>query len=92
MPRQKNTPEYTVEKENGSVWVNGKFNCLGRFTPLGFEIYRNMGVETEVIGTTNTVHVRVKNTDAREWSNFKELLRQTHNIDLGDMEYPSAKA
>lgn len=85
---RKESPKYTVEKENGVVWVNGEHNCLGRFSPNGFEIYREMFVNTQVIGTTATLDVRIKNTDEKEWNNFKKLMMQHHHIDLSDVPYP----
>lgn len=88
---RKETPEHTIEQENGTVWINGKHNVLGRFSPLGFEIYLEFPVDTEVIGTNKTIEVRVKNTDEREWVNFKKLMFEHHNIDITDMEYPGGR-
>lgn len=84
----KKAPEYTITKENGSLWVNGKYNCLGRFTPKAWEIYQNMNVSTEVIGTTKTLDVSMKPTDERTWKNFVTLMKSHHNIDLSEEEYP----
>lgn len=90
MKKEKPTLDYSIEQEADKVWVNGKYNCLGRFTKLGFEVYRNMGVTTDVIGTTNTLAVRVLNTDEKQWNNFKTLMKEHHGIDLdeNDVAYP----
>jgi hypothetical protein len=82
------TPEYTVQKENGSFWVNGKHNCLGRFTPKAWEIYQNMNAPTEVIGTTKTLEVSMKPTDEKSWNNFVKQMKSFHKIDLSEEKYP----
>lgn len=81
--------EHTITRENnGSVWVNGKHNCLARFTRKGWEIYQNMDAPIEVIGTTKTLDVQAKPTDERSWKSFCILLKSHHGIDLSGEEYP----
>jgi hypothetical protein len=89
---EKKTPEYTTQKENGSVWVNGQHNCLGRFTPRGWEIYQNMAAPTEVIGTTKTLDVRARATKEKDWKDFVLLMKSHHGIDLSEEEYPHAES
>lgn len=84
----KKPPEYTVTKENGSLWVNSPNNCLARFTPKGWEIYQNMAEPYEVIGTTKTLDVQAKPTDDRSWRSFVTLLKSHHGIDLSGQERP----
>jgi hypothetical protein len=85
---EKKTPEYTITNENGSFWVNGPHNCLGRFTPTAWEIYMNMGAPVEVIGTTSTLEVSKKATDEKSWRNFVTQMKSYHNIDLSEIKYP----
>jgi hypothetical protein len=88
-----NVTEFTVERENenGRFWVNGKFNCLGRFTPNGYEVYREFFEDTDVIGTTHTLAVRVHNTKPLDWNNFRALMKEHHGIDLSGEEYPDVQ-
>lgn len=71
--------------------MNGKYNCLGRFTPNGFEIYHNMNVLTEVVGTTKTLDIQTKPTDEKSWRNFVTLMKQHHAIDLSAEAYPATE-
>lgn len=80
--------EHTITKENGVLWVNGKHNCLARFTPRGWEIYQNMNEPIEVIGTTKTLDVQAKPTDEKSWKSFCTLLKSHHGIDLSEEGYP----
>jgi hypothetical protein len=82
--------DYTVHTENSVLWVNGPYNCLGRFTEKGYEIYRDMKAPVEVIGTTSTLAVRMHNTKPLDWSNFKTLMKEHHGIDLSEVDYPHA--
>lgn len=88
----KKAPEYTVHSENGTFWVNGKHNCLGRFTKNAWEIYNNMKQPTEVIGTTSTLEVSKKPTDEKSWHNFVRQMKAHHAIDLTEEEYPGKEA
>lgn len=85
----KQDEDYTIHQEGNKFWVNGKHNCLGRFSPMGWEIYRSMDAPVEVIGSTATLQVRMHPTKPMDWDNFKKLMKEHHNIDLGDMEFPS---
>jgi hypothetical protein len=87
----KKPPEFTVTQENGSVWVNGKHNCLGRFTPRAWEIFFNHNIPTEVMGTTKTLDVSMKPTDKRSWNSFVTLMKSHHAIDLSHIEYPGTE-
>ena len=89
MKTLKENEDYTIHQEGDRFWVNGKHNCLGRFTPNGWEIYRDMNAPTEVIGTTATLIVRKQANKPIDWENFKKMLKENHKIDLGDREYPS---
>lgn len=80
-------PKYTVEKDGKKVWINGMYNCLGRFHENGYEIYRAMSEKTDVIGTTATLEVRVRPTTAVDWPNFVLQIKEHHGIDISDMEY-----
>jgi hypothetical protein len=84
----KKIPEFTTQNENGSFWVNGPHNCLGRFTPKAWEIYQNMNAPMEIIGTTKTLDVSMKPTDEKAWRNFVILMKSHHGIDLSDQKYP----
>lgn len=80
---------YQADQLTGQAWINGPHNCLGRFTRNGWEIYQDMGRPVEVVGTTNTLMVRVKPTNEREWNDFKMLMKEHHNVDISEEEYPN---
>lgn len=82
--------DYTVSSEHGVVHINSKHNCLGRYSKNGYEVYRDMGAPVEVIGSTNTLAIRVHATKPLDWDNFKKFMMEHHNINLDDMEYPHA--
>jgi hypothetical protein len=54
----------------------------------GYEVYRDMGAPTEVIGTTNTLSVRVHDNKPIDWDNFKKLMKEHHKIDLDNQKSP----
>jgi hypothetical protein len=83
--------DFTYYSENGVAWVNGKHNCLGRFSSMGWEIYPQMNAPTEVVGTTQTLAVRKHDTKPIDWGNFKKLMKEFHKIDISDKEYPGEK-
>lgn len=93
MGRRTPTTEFTTERDNerGMFWINGKFNCLGRFTPNGYEVYREFFEETDVIGSTHTLSIRVHNTKPIDWRNFQQLVLENHGIDLSGEEYPNVQ-
>lgn len=82
------TPEFTLEKSKTSIWVNGKVNCLGRFTPLGFEINRELREGEDPATTGHSLAVTMKNTTVKEWNNFVTLMMEHHGIDLSEETYP----
>lgn len=86
----KKTPEHAIERNGGSLWVNGRHNCLGRFTPRAWEIFYNHDSPTEVVGTTKTLDVSMKPTDMRSWKSFVLLMKSHHGIDLSQEQYPQA--
>lgn len=90
-PFKKLGEDYTVMDGNGSgtYHVNGKHNCLGRFTRHGWEIYRDMGAPVEVIGSTNTLIIRKHDTKPIDWDNFRTLMKEHHKIDLSEIPYPN---
>jgi hypothetical protein len=85
-----NKPEYTItrDSESKSVWINGPFNCLGRFTPLAYEIYRAMQPNDEAAASTQTLSVKITNMVPKDWNNFAELMKQHHGIDLSEENNP----
>jgi hypothetical protein len=89
MNPEKTTPEFTTQKDKGSFWVNGKHNCLGRFTPNCWEIFRAINAPTEVVGPTGTLEVSMKPTDEKSWKNFVTQMKSFHNVDLSAEEYPA---
>jgi hypothetical protein len=84
-------PDYTIVRsgEARTVWINGLVNCLGRFSPLGYEIYRKL--DKELSGeeaSTATLSVKIANLVNKDWENFKTLMREHHGIDLSEVENP----
>ena len=84
--------DYTTEKstELKSMWINGPVNCLGRFTPTGFEIFREMkeGEEMPENMAGNVLVVQMKNTNLVHWNNFRTLMKEHHNIDIPEGDFP----
>jgi hypothetical protein len=85
-------PEFTIEKDKAtnSLWVNGPANCLGRFTPMGFEIFRELkeGESIPDVMSGNVLDVQMKNTTLVHWNNFRMLMEQHHGIKIDETEYP----
>jgi hypothetical protein len=82
-------PDFTVtaDKDSKSVWVNGPINCLGRFTPLGFEVNRKVE-KVEDISPTGSIIVSIKNQTPKDWDSFKLLMKEHHGIDLDQYDNP----
>lgn len=82
-------PEFsiTTSAESRTVWINGPVNCLGRFSPLGFEINRKLdkALEGEAANTA-TLAVKITNLNSKDWENFKTLFKECHDIDLNELE------
>lgn len=94
MTEAKENPEFTFQsdKETGKAWINGPHNCLGRFGPHGWEIYQDMKAPVEVVGTTSTLVIRARDTVEKDWKDFVLLMKEHHNIDISDKEYPNGKS
>lgn len=73
-----------------TVWINGRVNCLGRFSPLAYEIYRALEVEpvNEETAKTDTLSVKITTLNEKDWENFKTLMKENHDIDLSEEECP----
>lgn len=82
------TPDYSVTTDdtNKSVWVNGNINCLGRFTPLGYEVYRKFAAEPEI--TNQTLECKIGNLTPDVWLEFVNQMDRHHGIDLSDVNNP----
>lgn len=81
---------YKIQRstDGKTLWVNGLFNCLGRFSDKGYEVYRAMSERTDVIGSTNTLAVRIHENKPFDWNNFKALMKEHHKIDLDSEKSP----
>lgn len=87
-------PKHTVtlSTEKKTVWVNGEVNLLGRFSPQGFEIMRNLVNEpVDALPSSNMLEVKIKNTNSVDWESFKTLMHTHHQIDLSETENPLLK-
>lgn len=82
--------EHTKFREKGRFWVNGPINCIGRFTPQGYEISRALSDKPErnEKASGNTLSVKVHPTNSKDWDNFVTLMKQHHGVDLSKEEYP----
>lgn len=88
---KRQTATHTIHKQPGYFWVNGPVNCLARFTPNGYEIYRALSLDPEenAKASGNSLSVKVHPTDKKDWSNFVTLVKEHHGIDLSKESYPS---
>lgn len=77
-------PDHTIQHDAASrtVWVNGPVNCLGRFTPIGFEIYKKFEATGEL--ENQTLDVKIKTLSLVDWDSFVTLMNIHHHIDLKD--------
>lgn len=84
---EKIAPKFTIIEKDGSLWVNGEVNCLGRFTPKNWEIFQELRTPSDGIHNP-TLEVSMKPTDEKSWKNFVTQMKSFHNIDLSSQEYP----
>ena len=76
-----------VDSDSKTVWVNGPVNCLGRFSPLGFEVNRKVE-RAEDISPSGSIIVSMKNQSPKDWDSFKLLMNEHHKIDLSEYANP----
>lgn len=81
-------PDYEIinDTDISTVWINGPSNCLGRFAPLGYEVYRTFNPHDEI--GNDTLRCRIGNMNPQDWDEFVELMRDYHSVELEEIENP----
>lgn len=74
-----------ITADDKTVWINAPI-CIGRFCPSSYEV----APKSEDVGSQAQLTMRVlPERQMSAWSNFKSLMKSTHNIEIPDSFCPS---
>ena len=80
--------EHEITSDGRTVWVNGPFNCLGRFGPFGIDIHRSF--EEQKTTGNECLHCTHGGTTRADWDTFVVKMKEHYGVEVGPEHMPKA--